>query len=89
VAGYTLQDPEVEVYDGKYHPVDSKEIAFVIVGRNAFLDAIHNQYECKVVKENFRVLFWLQWAGCLWRHRPLQKSSANRFVVLTNCLATL
>jgi len=42
VAGYQLQDMEVEVYDGKYHPVDSKEIAFVISGRNAFLDAIHN-----------------------------------------------
>ena len=42
IAGYQLQDVEVEVYDGKYHPVDSKEIAFVIAGRNAFLDAIHN-----------------------------------------------
>ena len=28
------------VYDGKYHPVDSKEIAFVSAGRKAFLDAI-------------------------------------------------
>jgi elongation factor G len=42
VAGYTLQDIEVEVYDGKHHPVDSKEIAFVIAARNAFLDAINN-----------------------------------------------
>jgi elongation factor G len=42
IAGYQMQDVEVEVYDGKYHPVDSKEIAFVIAGRNAFLDAIHN-----------------------------------------------
>jgi elongation factor G len=42
VAGYALQDIEVEVYDGKYHPVDSKEIAFVIAARHAFLDAIHN-----------------------------------------------
>jgi len=40
VAGYTMQDLEVTVYDGKYHPVDSKEIAFVFAGRNAFLDAI-------------------------------------------------
>ena len=37
-----MQDLEVTVYDGKYHPVDSKEIAFVFAGRNAFLDAIHN-----------------------------------------------
>jgi elongation factor G len=42
VAGYAMQDIEVTVYDGKYHPVDSKEIAFVFAGRNAFLDAIKN-----------------------------------------------
>jgi elongation factor G len=42
VAGYAMQDVEVTVYDGKYHPVDSKEIAFVFAGRNAFLDAIKN-----------------------------------------------
>jgi elongation factor G len=42
IAGYQMQDIEVTVYDGKFHPVDSKEIAFVIAGRNAFLDAIHN-----------------------------------------------
>ncbi len=40
VAGYTMQDLSVTVYDGKYHPVDSKEIAFVFAGRNAFIDAI-------------------------------------------------
>jgi elongation factor G len=40
VSGYSMQDLEVTVYDGKYHPVDSKEIAFVFAGRNAFLDAI-------------------------------------------------
>jgi elongation factor G len=42
IAGYPLQDIEVEVYDGKFHPVDSKEIAFVIAARNAFMDAIAN-----------------------------------------------
>ncbi len=42
VAGYAIQDIEVTVYDGKFHPVDSKEIAFVIAGRNAFLDAINS-----------------------------------------------
>lgn len=42
IAGYQLQDLEVTVYDGKHHPVDSKEIAFVIAARNAFLDAIKN-----------------------------------------------
>jgi elongation factor G len=42
IAGYQMQDVEVTVYEGKFHPVDSKEIAFVIAARNAFLDAIHN-----------------------------------------------
>ena len=37
IAGYQLQDVEVTVDDGKFHPVDSKEIAFVIAGKNAFL----------------------------------------------------
>ncbi len=40
VAGYPLQDIKVAVYDGKYHPVDSKEVAFVAAGRRAFIDAI-------------------------------------------------
>jgi elongation factor G len=41
IAGYPLQDIRVTVYDGKHHPVDSKEVAFVAAGRKAFLDAIH------------------------------------------------
>jgi elongation factor G len=40
VAGYPLQDIKVAVYDGKYHPVDSKEVAFVTAGRRAFIDAV-------------------------------------------------
>lgn len=40
VAGYPLQDLRVTVYDGKYHPVDSKEVAFVAAGKKAFLDAV-------------------------------------------------
>ena len=40
VAGYPLQDIRVIVYDGKYHTVDSKEVAFVAAGKKAFLDAI-------------------------------------------------
>jgi elongation factor G len=42
IAGYKMQDLEVTVYDGKFHAVDSKEIAFVIAGRHALMDAIHN-----------------------------------------------
>ena len=40
LAGYPLQDIRVTVYDGKSHPVDSKEVAFVAAGRKAFLDAL-------------------------------------------------
>jgi len=40
LAGYPLQDLRVIVYDGKSHPVDSKEVAFVSAGRKAFLDAL-------------------------------------------------
>jgi elongation factor G len=40
LAGYQLQDVRVIVYDGKYHPVDSKEVAFVTAGKKAFIDAI-------------------------------------------------
>ncbi|MEO5629000.1 MAG: elongation factor G [Thermomonas sp.] len=40
VAGYPMQDVRVIVYDGKHHPVDSKEIAFVAAGKRAFLDAV-------------------------------------------------
>jgi elongation factor G len=40
IAGYPIQDVRVIVYDGKYHPVDSKEVAFVSAGRKAFLDAV-------------------------------------------------
>ncbi len=40
LAGFPLQDIRVTVYDGKHHPVDSKEVAFVSAGRKAFLDAI-------------------------------------------------
>jgi elongation factor G len=40
VAGYPMQDIRVVVYDGKYHSVDSKEVAFVAAGKKAFLDAV-------------------------------------------------
>ncbi|MDP9205655.1 MAG: elongation factor G, partial [Gemmatimonadota bacterium] len=40
VAGFPLQDVRVTVYDGKTHPVDSKDVAFMSAGRKAFLDAL-------------------------------------------------
>jgi len=41
IAGYQCQDLRVTVYDGKYHTVDSKEIAFITAGKKALLDAIN------------------------------------------------
>jgi len=41
VAGFPMQDIAVSVYDGKYHPVDSKEVAFRAAGKGAFVDALH------------------------------------------------
>jgi len=38
--GYPMQDIRVTVYDGKHHPVDSKEIAFVQAGKKAFKKAV-------------------------------------------------
>jgi elongation factor G len=40
IAGFELQDVRVSVYDGKHHPVDSKEVAFVAAGKKAFITAI-------------------------------------------------
>jgi len=39
IAGYPIVDVLVAVYDGKEHPVDSKDIAFQIAGREAFKQA--------------------------------------------------
>jgi len=36
LAGYTISNVHVSVYDGKEHPVDSKPVAFEIAGREAF-----------------------------------------------------
>jgi elongation factor G len=40
IAGYPISGVRVALYDGKYHDVDSKEIAFVTAGKKAFIDAI-------------------------------------------------
>ena len=40
VAGYPLQDVRVTIYDGKFHAVDSKEVAFIQAGKRAFIDAV-------------------------------------------------
>ena len=40
IAGYPVVDVKVAVVDGKEHPVDSKDIAFQIAGREAFKQAV-------------------------------------------------
>jgi elongation factor G len=40
IAGFPMQDVKCSVYDGKHHPVDSKEVAFRSAGKGAFIDAI-------------------------------------------------
>lgn len=40
LAGYPVTDIQVELIDGKYHPVDSKEVAFQMAGRKAILAAL-------------------------------------------------
>lgn len=40
IAGYPMQNIRCIVYDGKHHPVDSKEVAFRTAGKWAFLDAV-------------------------------------------------
>ena len=39
LTGSYARDVRVIVYDGKMHPVDSKEIAFILAGRHAFAEA--------------------------------------------------
>ena len=40
IAGYPVVDVKAAVVDGKEHPVDSKDIAFQIAGREAFKQAV-------------------------------------------------
>jgi elongation factor G len=42
VAGYKIVDVKCIVYDGKEHPVDSKDIAFQIAGREVFKACVKN-----------------------------------------------
>jgi elongation factor G len=39
LAGYRVTDVMIDFYDGKMHPVDSKDIAFQIAGYEAFKEA--------------------------------------------------
>ncbi|MEC8223127.1 MAG: elongation factor G, partial [SAR324 cluster bacterium] len=40
LAGYRVVDVKIDFYDGKQHPVDSKDVAFQIAGKQAFKQGI-------------------------------------------------
>ena len=46
LAGYRVVDVTIDFYDGKMHPVDSKDIAFQIAGYFAFKEAFLNARPC-------------------------------------------
>jgi elongation factor G len=46
VTGHPVVDLKVTVYDGKFHSVDSKEIAFVTAGRKALIAAVQAARPC-------------------------------------------
>ena len=74
LAGYPVQDVRVVVYDGKDHPVDSKEIAFHAAGKKAFQDAYEKAHP-KLLEPVMKVLiegpssYLGEIAGHLTQHR--------------------
>ena len=46
IAGCRVVDVKIDFYDGKMHPVDSKDIAFQTAGKNAFIDAFKTAKPC-------------------------------------------
>ncbi len=46
LAGYRVTDVKAEFYDGKMHPVDSKDIAFQVAGYHAFKEAFQSATPC-------------------------------------------
>jgi len=46
IAGYHVTDVKIDFFDGKMHPVDSKDVAFQIAGKAAFKEAFMAARPC-------------------------------------------
>lgn len=46
LAGFRVTDVKADFYDGKMHPVDSKDIAFQVAGYHAFKEAFQSATPC-------------------------------------------
>ena len=46
LAGYRVVDVKIDFYDGKMHPVDSKDVAFQIAGKQAFRESFQSAKPC-------------------------------------------
>jgi elongation factor G len=44
IAGYPVVDCKAEVYDGKFHAVDSDQLSFQLAGERAFLDGFQKSH---------------------------------------------
>lgn len=44
LGGFRVTDVKIDFYDGKMHPVDSKDIAFQVAGYHAFKEAFHQAH---------------------------------------------
>ena len=54
LAGYRVVDVRVDFYDGKTHPVDSKDVAFQLAGKHAFREAFLAAKPC-LLEPVFRI----------------------------------
>ncbi len=98
IAGYPIVDVKVSVYDGKEHPVDSKDIAFQIAGREGFKQAFRNAKP--VILEpiyNFEITVPVEFAGDVMsdlntrraRVQGMEQSAAKAIITALGPLAEM